>query len=77
MLYVFFSCIEKFLVFYVIIKILDRCYVRDFILFFCVFYVYFEQCIMRVVFDFVKMGYIVLKILVELGYLFKVVDYDN
>lgn len=77
MMDVFFSCLEKFLGFYVIIKILDRCYVKDFILFFCVLYVYFEQCIMRVVFEFIKMGYIVLKILVELGYLFKVVDYDN
>ena len=68
---------EKSPGFYVIIKTPDRCHVKDFTLFFRVSYAYLEQYIMRAVPEFVKMGYIVLKILSESGYLPKVVDHDN
>ncbi|XP_068681222.1 uncharacterized protein [Montipora foliosa] len=73
----FSSRVEKSPGFYVIIKTPDRCHVKDFTLFFRVSYAYLEQCIMRAVPEFIKMGYIVLKILAESGYLPKVVDHDN
>ena len=73
----FTSRVEKSPGFYVIIKTPDRCHVKDFTLFFRVSYAYLEQCIMRAVPESVKMGYIVLKILSESGYLPKVVDHDN
>lgn len=60
-----------------IMKTPDRCHVKDFTLFYRISFAYLEQSIIKTIPYHIKKAYILLKILIESGYLPKVVDHDH